>query len=152
MFSKRMTAYFETLADFHPSVLRWADGILEDEPMLAVTLAVTLNIIIQQAQFPGVDDEMAHASMILMIEHEAGPALRQLGIILPIPSIEVFSDLAQSFRDDVDISKILLREPLMTEKGPVGIMRKRLWAEGLREPEVSMKLAALQDQYGSQIN
>ncbi len=152
MFHEKMTAYYTTLADFHPSVLRWVEGILENEPMLAVTFAVTLNIIIQQAQFPQIDDELAHGSLIYLIDQEAGPALQQLGISLPIPSREVFSKLAQSFRDDVEISKILLREPLMTEKGPVGIMRKRLWAEGLREPEVSIKLAALQDQYGSQIN
>lgn len=32
----------------------------------------------------------------------------------------------------------------MVEKGPVGIMRRSLWAEGLREPEVSQRLAELQ--------
>lgn len=39
----------------------------------------------------------------------------------------------------------------MVEKGPLGVMRKRLWAEGLREPDVSEKLAELQQHY-SQIH
>lgn len=151
MFHEEMTAYYTTLADFHPSVLRWSGDILRDEPMLAATFAITLNAIIQQVQFPEIDDEMAHDSLIYMIEREAGPALRRLGISLPIPSRAVFAKLARSFRDDDEISKILLREPLMVEKGPLGIMRKRLWAEGLREPEVSMKLAELQQHY-SQIH
>lgn len=147
MFHEKMTAYYTTLADFHPSVLRWAEGILEDEPMLAVTFAVTLNIIIQQAQFPQIDDELAHGSLIYLIDQEAGPALQQLGISLPIPSREVFAKLARSFRDDDEISKVLLQEPLMVEKGPLGALRRRLWAEGLREPYVSVKLAEIQQHY-----
>jgi len=147
MFHEKMTAYYTTLADFHPSVLRWAEGILEDEPMLAVTFAVTLNIIIQQDQFPQIDDELAHGSLIYLIDQEAGPALQQLGISLPIPSREVFAKLARSFRDDDEISKVLLQEPLMVEKGPLGALRRRLWAEGLREPYVSVKLAEIQQHY-----
>ena len=116
MFSNRMTAYFETLADFHPSVLRWADGILKDEPMLAVTFAITLNFIIQQAECPKIDDELAHDSLIYLIDQEAGPALQRLGISLPIPSREAFAKSTYSFRNDVEISKVLLREPLMVEK------------------------------------
>ncbi|MCM2475658.1 hypothetical protein HGO38_19470 [Rhizobium sp. CG5] len=147
MFHEEMTAYYATLADFHPSVLRWSGSVLQGDPMLAPTFAITLKVIIQQAQFPEIDDEMAHDAMISMIDQEAGPTLRRLGISLPVPSIEVFSKLARSFRDDAEISKHLLREPLMMEKGPFGILRKMMWAEGMREPEVSERLAELRQQH-----
>lgn len=151
MFHEQMTAFYTTLADFHPSVLRWASDMLQDDPMLAPTFATVLNVIIQQAQFRDIGDELAHDSMIHMIEREAGPVLRRLGISLPLPSRAVFAKLARSFRDDDEISKILLQEPLMVEKGPLGVLRKRLWAEGLREPDVSVKLAEIQQHY-SQIH
>lgn len=144
MLHEQMTTYFTTLADFHPAVLRWSGHVLQDQPMLATTFAATLNVIIQQTQLLGIDDETAHELLICLIEHEAGPALRRLGISLPIPSRDLFSTLAYSFREDDEIAKVMLREPLMVEKGPVGIMRRSLWAEGLREPEVSQRLAELQ--------
>ncbi|MGG7579788.1 hypothetical protein [Rhizobium sp. Nf11,1] len=144
MLHEQMTTYFTTLADFHPAVLRWSGHVLQDQPMLATTFAATLNVIIQQTQLLGIDDETAHELLICLIEHEAGPALRRLGISLPIPSRDLFSTLAHSFREDDEIAKVKLREPLMVEKGPVGIMRRSLWAEGLREPEVSLRLAGLQ--------
>ncbi|MFB7143164.1 hypothetical protein ACWGMK_01805 [Agrobacterium deltaense] len=144
MLHEEMTTYFTTLADFHPAVLRWSADVLQDHPMLATTFAATLNVIIQQTQLLGIDDETAHELLICLIEHEAGPALRRLGISLPIPSRDLFSTLAHSFREYDEIAKVMLREPLMVEKGPVGIMRRSLWAEGLREPEVSQRLAELQ--------
>lgn len=144
MLHEQMTTYFTTLADFHPAVLRWSGHILQEQPMLATTFAATLNVIIQQTQLLGIDDETAHELLICLIEHEAGPALRRLGISLPIPSRDLFSTLAHSFREDDEIAKVMLREPLMVEKGSVGIMRRSLWAEGLREPEVSLRLAGLQ--------
>lgn len=144
MFHEEMTAFYTTLADFHPSVLRWASDILQDEPMLAPTFATVLNVIIQQAQFREIGDELAHDSLIYMIEREAGPVLRRLGISLPIPSRAVFAKLAHSFREDDEIAKVMFREPLMVEKGPIGIMRRSLWAQGLREPEVSQRLGELQ--------
>ncbi|MFS8144327.1 hypothetical protein [Rhizobium sp. BR 249] len=144
MLHEQMTTYFTTLADFHPAVLRWSGHVLQDQPMLATTFAATLNVIIQQTQLLGIDDETAHELLICLIEHEAGPALRRLGISLPIPSRDLFSTLAHSFREDDEIAKVMLREPLMVEKGPIGIMRRSLWAEGLREPEVSQRLAELQ--------
>ncbi|NKN12270.1 hypothetical protein [Rhizobium laguerreae] len=143
MLHEQMTAYFTTLADFHPAVLRWAGDVLQDQPMLATTFAATLNVIIQQTQLLGIDDETAHELLVCLIEREAGPALRRLGISLPIPSPDLFSSLACSFREDDEISKVMLREPLMVEKGPIGVMRKSLWDGGLREPEVSLKLADL---------
>lgn len=144
MLHEQMTTYFTTLADFHPAVLRWSGHVLQEQPMLATTFAATLNVIIQQTQLLGIDDETAHELLICLIEHEAGPALRRLGISLPIPSRDLFSTLTHSFREDDEIAKVMLREPLMVEKGSVGIMRRSLWAEGLREPEVSLRLAGLQ--------
>lgn len=144
MLHEDMTAFYSTLADFHPAVLRWARDVLQAEPMLTPTFAITLNTIIQQVQFQTISEDLAHDSLIQMIDIEAGPVLSRLGISLPIPSRAVFADLARSFREDGEISKLLFQEPLVVEKGPLGMLRRRLWAEGLREPLVSIRVAAAQ--------
>lgn len=85
MLHEEMTTYFTTLADFHPAVLRWSGHVLQEQPMLATTFAATLNVIIQQTQLLGIDDETAHELLICLIEHEAGPALRRGGSACPSP-------------------------------------------------------------------
>lgn len=126
------------MAEFHPAVTAWAGRIRGETRWVGLAAAY----LVLQSVFPASSLRRTHKALAKML----GQCNARLSPedMVRIPSFSEFVWLANSFLNDDGIRKALgNRELMFTELSEIGKCRKDLYSQGIRDPELSMLLAAM---------
>lgn len=126
------------LAEFHPAVMAWAGQIRGETRWVGLAAAY----LVLQSVFPSSSLRRTHSALAKMLRH--CNALLSTDDMVPVPIFSDFVWLANSFLDDGGIKQALgNRELMFAEFSEIGKCRKDLYSQGLRDPELSVLLAAM---------